>query len=151
MKQQQVPARSKALAVQLLIRSGLFLQRELNQACQSRGFSANQFAVINEICLHGPLSQKKLCERLLFEKSNISKIVKSLLDRSLISITVAPADRRMTLLIETPEGGKLWKECMESFYTSSDELMAFLSDAETTKVIQQLKKLETAFKAISLK
>ncbi|MBT8354360.1 MAG: hypothetical protein KJO60_07540, partial [Desulfofustis sp.] len=41
----------EAQLVQLLIKSGLFLQRELNQVCQRYGLNINQFSVINEIVL----------------------------------------------------------------------------------------------------
>ena len=136
---------TEAKLVQLLIKSGLFLHRELNQVCQRYGLNINQFSVINEIVLQGPVSQKMLCERLLSEKSNISKIVKTLLDKKLISVSVAPNDRRSTLLIETAQGAELWKECLHRFHESSTELMAILSDKETEKTLKLIKKLERAF------
>jgi MarR family 2-MHQ and catechol resistance regulon transcriptional repressor len=136
---------AQALLVQLLIKSGLFLQRELNQVCQHYGLNTNQFSVINEIIVLGPVSQKDLCERLLFEKSHVSKIVKNLLDKSLISVSVAPNDRRSTLLIETDQGAELWESCLESFANSSTELMSILSDEETGKTLKLIKKLERAF------
>ena len=135
----------EAQLVQLLIKSGLFLQRELNQVCQGYGLNINQFSVINEIVLQGPVTQKMLCERLLSEKSNISKIVKTLLDKKLISVSVAPNDRRSTLLIETAQGAELWRKCLQRFHESSTELMAILSDKETKETVRQLKKLEQAF------
>ena len=141
----QQNTKTEALLVQLLIKSGLYLQRELNQVCQRYGLNINQFSVINEIVLQGPVSQKILCERLLSEKSNISKIVKTLLDKKLISVSVAPNDRRSTLLIETAQGAELWKECLQQFYESSAELMAILSDKETDKTLKLMKKLERAF------
>ncbi|NNF45922.1 MAG: winged helix-turn-helix transcriptional regulator [Desulfofustis sp.] len=134
-----------AQLVQLLIKSGLFLHREINQVCQSYGLNINQFCVINEIVLQGPVTQKMLCERLLSEKSNISKIVKTLLDKKLISVSVAPNDRRSTLLIETAPGAELWRDCLQRFYDSSTELMAILSDKETEKTLKLIKKLERAF------
>ena len=130
------------LLVQSLIRSGLFLQRELSQVCQHFGLNANQFSVLNEIKLQGPLSQKELCERLLFEKSNLSKIVKNLQDRELIEITVAPQDRRITLLIETAKGDQLINECLQNISQSSTGLMAVLSNEEILKIFKTLKKLE---------
>ena len=141
----QQNTKKEAQLVQVLIKSGLYLQRELNQVCQGYGLNINQFSVINEIVLQGPVSQKMLCERLLSEKSNISKIVKTLLDKKLISVSVAPNDRRSTLLIETAQGAELWKKCLQKFYESSAELMAILSDAETNKTLQLMKKLERAF------
>ena len=142
--QSQNKTEKEAQLVQVLIKSGLYLQRELNQVCQRYGLNINQFSVINEIILQGPVSQKMLCERLLSEKSNISKIVKTLLDKELISVSVAPNDRRSTLLIETVQGAELWKECLQKFYESSAELMAVMSDTDTGKTLKLMKKLERA-------
>ena len=138
-----------SVLVQSLIRSGLFLQRELSQVCQHYGLNANQFNVLNEIKLHGPLSQKELCERLLFEKSKLSKIVKSLQDRELITVTVAPEDRRLTLLIETEKGDQLINECLQNISKASTGLMAVLSNEEVLKIIKILTKLEKSFRRIA--
>ena len=51
-----------------------------------------------------PISQKELGETLLFEKSNVSKKVRILFEKKWIRVVVAPHDRRLTLLSETPEG-----------------------------------------------
>ncbi len=126
-----------------IIKNGLFLQRELGQVCQKFGLNTNQFVVINEIILKGPVSQKELCNRLLFEKSNISKIVKALQDKELISVSVAPVDRRSTLLIETQQGLETWKDCLQSFNSSSTDLMSLLSEDEILGVLNGLKKLRS--------
>ena len=131
--------------IQLLIKSGLFLQRELNQMGQQHGLNTNQFSALNEIIMQGPMSQKELCERLLFEKSNVSKIVKNLQDKGLISVTVAPNDRRSTLLIETKQGSEIWQECLNKFYDSSTELMSSLSEEELRSTRRLMKILERKF------
>jgi DNA-binding MarR family transcriptional regulator len=118
----------------------------MNQVCQRFGLKQQQFSVLNEIVWHGPISQKELGEALLFEKSNVSKIVKILLEKKLIDFAVAPGDRRMTLLFETPEGAAVWKDCMQAFHASSTEIMSLLSQDEATKAIRFLKKLQKAFK-----
>lgn len=141
--------RQETLVVQSLIKSGLFIHRELNLVCQQYGLNVNQFNVLNEIILRGPFSQKVLCERLLFEKSNISKIVRSLLDKELINVATAPEDRRLTLLIETQKGVELWKECRQGFYKSSTGLMSALSGEEIHNALNLLKRLEKEFKSIS--
>jgi hypothetical protein len=84
--------------VQGLLKCGHFLQREMNQVCQRFGLKQQQFSVLNEIIWHGPLTQKELGERLLFEKSNVSKIVKILFERKWIGVAVATHDRRKVLL-----------------------------------------------------
>jgi len=134
--------------VQLLLKYGLFLQREMNQVFRRFSLKQQQFSVLDEIVWHGPISQKELGEALLFEKSNISKIVRILLEKKLINITADPIDRRLTLLSETPEGISVWKDCMQAFNESSREFLALLSEDELTKAINFLKKLQKSFKNI---
>ena len=141
-----LPPEKETLIVQLLLRCGLFLQREMNQVCRRFGLKQQQFSVLNEIVWHGPISQKELGESLLFEKSNVSKIVKILLEKKLIDFAVAPGDRRMTLLFETPEGVAVWKDCMQAFHESSTEMVSQLSEDEAANAIKFLKKLQRAFK-----
>jgi DNA-binding MarR family transcriptional regulator len=141
-----VPLEKETLIVQLLLRCGLFLQREMNQVCRRFGLKQQQFSVLNEIVWHGPINQKELGEPLLFEKSNVSKIVRILLEKKLIDVEVAPGDRRMTLLFETPEGFAVWKDCMQSFHESSTEILSLLSEDEATEAIRFLKKLQKTFK-----
>jgi len=141
----QKSKKTEAQLVMTLIKNGLFLQRKLGQTCQQFTLNTNQFVVINEIIVQGPLSQKELCGRLLFEKSNVSKIVKTLQDKELISVSVAPADRRSTLLIETVKGIEIWKDCLQSFNNSCTDLMSFLSDGEITDTLELLKKIGKSF------
>jgi DNA-binding MarR family transcriptional regulator len=145
-KNNPVPTEKEALIVQLLLKCGLFLQREMNQVCRQFGLKQQQFSVLNEIVWHGPINQKELGEKLLFEKSNVSKIIRILLEKNLIGSAVAPGDRRMTLLFETPEGLAVWKDCMQAFHQSSAEIMSLLSEDEEAEAIRFLKKLQKAFK-----
>lgn len=144
-KKVQKNKKTEAQLVMTLIKNGLFLQRKLGQVCQQFTLNTNQFVVINEIILQGPLTQKELCSRLLFEKSNVSKIVKILQDKELISVSVAPVDRRSTLLIETVKGIEIWKDCLQSFNNSCTGLMAFLSDREIIDTLELLKQMGTSF------
>ena len=145
-EKESVPLEKETLIVQLLLRCGLFLQREMNQVCRRFDLKQQQFSVLNEIVWHGPINQKELGEALLFEKSNVSKIVRILLEKKLIDVEVAPGDRRMTLLFETPEGLAVWKDCMQAFHESSTEILSLLSEDEATEAIRFLKKLQKAFK-----
>jgi DNA-binding MarR family transcriptional regulator len=145
-KNNHVPPEKETLIVQLLLKCGLFLQREMNQVCQQFGLKQQQFSVLNEIVWHGPINQKELGETLLFEKSNVSKIVRILSEKKLIDSTVAPGDRRMTLLFETPEGIAVWKDCMQAFHESSTKIMSLLSEDEAAEAIRFLKKLQKSFK-----
>ena len=145
-EKESVPLEKETLIVQLLLRCGLFLQREMNQVCRRFDLKQQQFSVLNEIVWHGPINQKELGEALLFEKSNVSKIVRILLEKKMIDVEVAPGDRRMTLLFETPEGLAVWKDCMQAFHESSTEILSLLSDDEATEAIRFLKRLQKALK-----
>ena len=145
-KKNPVPPEKETLIVQLLLKCGLFLQREMNQVCQRFGLKQQQFSVLNEIIWHGPLTQKELGERLLFEKSNVSKIVKILFERKWIGVAVATHDRRLTLLSETPEGFATWEKSMQAFKESSSELISILSENEQLNAIRFLNTLQNAFK-----
>ena len=145
-KSNPVPSAIEAEIVQLLLKCGHFLQRRTNTVCQQFGLKQQQFSVLNEVIWQGPISQKELCARLLFEKSNVSKIVKVLLEKELIHLEVAPGDRRLTLLTETKEGSILWKDCMQSFNSLSFELVSLMSEAEVVKGARLLKKLEKTFR-----
>ena len=141
-----LPSESVTQIVQGLLKCGQFLQREMNQVCQRFGLKQQQFNVLNEIIWNGPISQKELGETLLFEKSNVSKIVKILLEKKWIRVAVATHDRRLTLLTETPEGFAVWKESMQAFNQSSSELISTLSEYDQVNAIKLLKKFEKAFK-----
>ncbi len=118
----------------------------MNHVCQRFGLKQQQFSVLNEIVWQGPLSQKELGETLLFEKSNVSKIVKILFEKKWIRVTVASHDRRLTLLSETPEGFAAWEKCMHAFKESSSELISVLSENEQRNAIRFLNTLQNAFK-----
>ena len=139
------------LLVQSLIKSGLFLQRELSQICQPYGLNTNQFSVLHEIVFQGPISQKELCARLLFEKSNLSKIVNTLQMKGLITVIVAPQDRRMTMLSETAKGAQLSDECLQRISRSSVDLLADLSAEEIHNTLKIIKKLEKSFRRTAAK
>src|SRR5210317_878774 len=95
-----------------LLKCSHFIEREMNTILHGFGLKQQQFAVLNEIVWNGPINQKELCDNLLFEKSNISRIVKLLSEKGLIRVEVDPLDRRLTLLTETPEGDACWKDCL---------------------------------------
>ena len=132
--------------VQLLLTNGLFLQREVNQVIRRFGLKQQQFSVLNGIVWNGPISQKELVETLLFEKSNISKIVRILTEKEMINVVTDPIDRRLTLLSETPEGFSIWKGCMRALNESSKILFSRLSENELSEAITLLKKVQKSFK-----
>ena len=141
-----VAPENKTQIVQLLLKNGLFLQREVNQVFRRFGLKQQQFSVLDGIVWHGPINQKELGETLLFEKSNISKIVRILTEKKMINVVTNPIDRRLTLLSETPSGFSVWKGCMQAFNESSKIFFSQLSEIELSEAIKLLKKIQKSFK-----
>ena len=145
-RKRPVAPESETQIVQLLLKNGLFLQREVNQVFRRFGLKQQQFSVLDAIVWHGPINQKDLAETLLFEKSNISKIVRILTEKKMINVVTNPIDRRLTFLSETPKGVSVWKGCMRAFNESSKKFFSQLSENEQSEAIKLLKKIQKAFK-----
>lgn len=141
-----VSARQESRLLLEILKCSQVLQREINQALRGSGLKYQQFVVLDEIIWNGPVTQKMVCENLLFEKSNISKIVRLLQDRALIQIKVYPGDMRSTLLSETAEGIRLWEQCVDAFNQLSDGYFHTLTKAEINETIRVMKKIQKGIK-----
>jgi len=144
MNSQTKPEGETALLLQLL-KCSHFIERETNNILTHFGLKQQQFAVLDEVIRNGPISQKELCDNLLFEKSNISRIIKLLSKKKLVQVTNLPIDRRLTLLIETPEGFNQWNACLQELNRVSGDYIPTLSKEEMKQTIRQLKLLEKTF------
>lgn len=138
----QINLESESRLLFQLMKCSHFIERETNNILHRYGLKQQQFAVLNEIIWNGPISQKELCDNLLFEKSNISRIVKLLSEKGFIQVEVDPLDRRLTLLTETPEGGACWKDCLRDFNEASAAYLPSLSIEEVKLIFRQLKQIE---------
>lgn len=125
-----------------LLKCSHFIEREMNAILSKFNLKQQQFTVLNEIIEYGPVSQKELVDRLLYGKSNISRIIKMLADKNLIQVTSAPVDKRLTLLIETTEGELLWKNCLKELNHACVEFVSQLSEKNVRVSFNLLRKLE---------
>ena len=135
-------ARKEARLLLEIFKCSQVLQREINQALRGLGVKYQQFVVLDEIIWNGPVTQKMVCESLLFEKSNTSKIVKLLLDKHLVQLTAFPGDRRSTLLSETPEGVRLWQQCVNAFNQLGNGHLDMLTEDEIAETMRVIKKIQ---------
>ncbi len=127
--------------IQNLLRTGTYLQREGNRIAGEYAIKQQQFTVLNEIVRAGPVNQKQLIGGLLFEKSNVSKIVQVLIKKGLIQSEQSQNDRRITILSRTAKGLKVWQQCMDRFNKWSVSFTSTLNQNEIKQLTQLLKKL----------
>ena len=127
--------------VKKLLLLGTFLQREGNRILQNFGLNQQQFVVLKEIHERGPISQKNICSRLLFEKSNVSKIIKKLAASGLIKVTPLSEDNRVCSLVINKKGNVLIEKCMVQLNNWNVEWLNSFSENELKQAVKMLDKL----------
>ena len=63
-----------------------------------------QFLVLSRITEQGSLSQKDLCDKMLYEKSNVSRIIKRLYSLGFVQIEPDRKDARRQVISPTDQG-----------------------------------------------
>lgn len=128
----------------LLLRISAHLNRKGNRITGQFGLNQQQFVVLNEIVRQGPIMQKHLVSELIYEKSNISKIVKKLIKLGFITTKPWPGDGRAFGLKATPKGKSAWINCMGIMNQLHKEWLKPLSNKDketTTSVLNNLYQL----------
>ncbi|NOX34811.1 MAG: MarR family transcriptional regulator [Deltaproteobacteria bacterium] len=124
-----------------LLRIGSYLLRTGNRLLSDFDLNHQQFVVLRQIYLHGPICQKDICSQLFFEKSNISKIVKKLQSNNLIKNIYCSRDSRINQLVITKKGQGIINKGMDIFNGWNDEWLQTLSEKEISQAIMILEKL----------
>ncbi len=134
--------RRRLSLVKHLLLLGAFLQREASRLLEAHGLNQQQFVVLKEIDERGPLVQKDLCSALLFEKSNVSKIVAKLVQLRLLDVAAPPDDARKTVLSVNPRGREVITLAMRALDRWNAAWLATLDDREVASVLAVLEKLK---------
>ncbi|MAG97454.1 MAG: MarR family winged helix-turn-helix transcriptional regulator [Alphaproteobacteria bacterium] len=124
-----------------LLRLGAYLAREGDRLLHEMKISQQEFVVLMAIKEEQPVSQTQMCAEFLFEKSNMSKIVRRLTDGGLIEVSYAPTDRRVRLLRVSTEGQRTVNRCMSVLDDWNRQWLATLSQAELEETSSNLKRL----------
>lgn len=72
----------------------------------SPGMLPGTFKVFSIIAHHGPLTASAVSERMILDKSQVSRVVRELADLGLVERAPDPADGRSTLLSASAEGAR---------------------------------------------
>ncbi len=124
-----------------LLRLGAFLTREGNRVVADVGLNQQQYVVLNYIYAREPVCQKEICSSLLFEKSNVSKIIKKLTDLSFIEKGTSSDDGRIHKLTLTKKGKEIINICNDRFNCWNERWLKSLSEEERLLAIVTLKRL----------
>ncbi|ABQ26712.1 transcriptional regulator, MarR family [Geotalea uraniireducens Rf4] len=109
-------------------------------------FSINQqqFVVLNEIQRAGETCQKNLVGSLLYEKSNISKIISKLQSLGYVTVTRSATDTRVTIVKTTELGENIWAKCMAKFYSWNQEWVNSITQEDVMLIINAQERLMDA-------
>ncbi len=125
-----------------LLRAGAFLQREGNRITAPFGLHQQQFVVLNFITNREPLSPHQICSGLLYEKSNVSKIIKKLEKMELIKISNSATDKRVNIIESTKDGKKVVAKVNQHFNEFNQQLLNGYSDKEVNETLIFMNKLK---------
>ena len=134
-------AEEAMLVVMNLLQIGVYLHRVGSRVTGELGLKHQQFVVLNEIVTKGEINQTQLVGEILYEKSNISKIVKKLKTLDLIVVSSSPEDERMTMLNATSKGEVVWRRCLEKLNKWNTNWIKPLSKKEVSRAIQIVERL----------
>ena len=121
----------------------------MNRAVAGTDLSASAVHAIIEIGKADGLSSKALCEKLLLEKSTVSRLVKSLVDRQEISELRSRDDTRMKYLYLTCQGRKTLREIDSYAEEQVSVALNQLDDRSQRLVLKGLQDYSAALKATS--
>ncbi len=88
-------------------RAARALARRFDDAFRSLGLTNGQFSLMMSLNRPEPPAMASVASLLAMDRTTLTAVLKPLQRRSLIKITVDPADRRARLLTLTPKGRKL--------------------------------------------
>ena len=83
----------------------------------------------------------QISDALLFTSGGISKVLKKLEDKALISRKVSQEDKRSALICIEKAGLKIVAECVPQFHTNDDAVFSLFNDKEKEILRKMLKKL----------
>lgn len=125
-----------------LLQLGTDLLKTGNRIAAEYMLNQQQFIILNEIVRKGTLNQRQLIGELLYEKSNVSKIVKKLKNLNYINVNISHEDGRITLLSPTKEGESVWRQCMEKLNKWNRNWVKSLSGDEINETLMVLNRLK---------
>ena len=129
-----------------LLRINAYLMREGNRIANKFKINQQQFVVLNYILHNQPVSQNQICSGLLYEKSNISKIIKKLETLKYINVNKSVSDRRSTIIECTKKGKEIVKIALHEFNDFNNQFLNGLSDGEVNNALNVTEVINSSIK-----
>ncbi len=102
-----------------------------------------QWRVIANLARYGQCSAKELCDLAQMDKSTVSRAVKSLLMRDLLTARANPIDKRASLLALSAQGISLHEQIIPNALAWQSKLISEIDSHEFQQFIDTLSKLSS--------
>lgn len=135
-------AKNKSAVIRRLLRLGAFLQRTGDRLLGDYHLTQQSFIVLKRIQENGPVRQKDICSDLLYEKSNLSKIISKLSRLGLIRAARSSHDARAADISITGKGAKLIERAMKRLEAWNRNWLEPLNNTRARAIRSALDELE---------
>ena len=129
-----------------LLRINAYLMREGNKIASKYKINQQQFVVLNYILHNQPVNQNQICSSLLFEKSNISKIIKKLETLKYIDVNKSLSDRRSTIIECSKKGKEIVKIALQEFNDFNNQFLNGLTDEQVNNALDVTEVINSSIK-----
>lgn len=120
--------------------------REGNRIAIKFNINQQQFVVLNYILHNQPVNQNQICSGLLFEKSNLSKIIKKLETLKYIDVNKSISDGRSTIIECSKRGKEIVKKALQEFNDFNNQFLNELSDEQVNNVLNVTEVINNSIK-----
>ncbi|HUC89662.1 MAG TPA: MarR family winged helix-turn-helix transcriptional regulator [Patescibacteria group bacterium] len=129
----------------LFLHTATILMRQSDQALQERlGIGMSQYKLLMML-QHSPnVQQRKLAECLGQTEASISRQIKLLCEKGLLTTRVNPKSRREHITVLTAKGAKMTIAALDVLKQYNDPLLAVLSGKEQQVLTESLHKLHSS-------
>ncbi len=135
-------------AVMNTIRTGDLLFDRIGRMLRPLGVSGAGGLVLAQLRDRGPMSPSALGERLIVTRATVTGLVDSLEKRGFVERSPHPEDRRSQIVQITPAGLKVLAKVREIVHGRETRWMSGLSDAELTRFIGFLHRVQDGLAAV---
>jgi DNA-binding MarR family transcriptional regulator len=125
-----------------------FLLRKANQRHRTifskliqEPLAPTQFATLVRLYFDGPTSQNTLGRRTAMDSATMTGVITRLLQRELVTRSIAPEDDRLSIIELTDSGRNLISETIPNGIRITQETLAPLTEAEIKTLTRLLKKI----------
>jgi DNA-binding MarR family transcriptional regulator len=129
----------------MLTRLAQFIQQEVSSTyARANGLSSSEWRVLARLNALGPTQLADFCRDTAMDKAYMSRLVRTLEPRGLITVTGDPAHGRRLILDITPKGRTLARDVMPQARAAQEQLLQVLAPQEREVLYGAIKKLQAA-------